>query len=115
MELHIRDNKLRKALETEASRRHRFGADTAKKLEVRLKLLQAAESLADLWPPKRLPERCHELEGQRKGTFSIDLKHPYRLLFKEFGAPSHDSPDDEQARWKAITSIEILGIEDTHG
>jgi proteic killer suppression protein len=27
------------------------------------------------------PPRCHELTGKDAGTFSVDLEHPYRLLF----------------------------------
>lgn len=82
---------------------------------LRLAALRAAESLADLWPPNSGPERCHELKGDRTGTFSIDLKQPYRLLFKpNTTAPTSDR-SDEQQRWKSITSIDIFAIEDTHG
>ncbi|MGO9168836.1 MAG: hypothetical protein ACLP56_18370 [Candidatus Sulfotelmatobacter sp.] len=87
----------------------------AKKLALRLAALRAAESLADFWPPKSGPERCHELIGDRKGTFSVDLKQPYRLLFEpDITTPQLDL-SDEQARWKSVTAIHILAIEDTHG
>lgn len=86
----------------------------AKKLLLRLTVLRAADSLADFWPPKSGPERCHELKGNRAGTFSVDLKHPYRLLFIAIGEtpPLHRS--NELQRWRAIKSIDISGIEDTH-
>jgi len=35
------------------------------------------------------PERCHELSGADKGTFSMDVKQPYRLLFKPIELESH--------------------------
>src|SRR5690242_21744122 len=114
MELHISDKSLRRALEAEALER-RYGADMAKKLVLRLAALRAAESLADFWPPKSGPERCHELKGTRTGTFSIDVKQPFRLLFKAAEEPPESDPPDEQKRWKLITGIEVLGIEDTHG
>ena len=86
----------------------------AKKFTLRLTALEAADSLADFWPPKSGPERCHELTGKLAGTFSIDVKQPYRLLFR----PVEESPppdrSDEQARWKCIKAIEIVAIENTH-
>jgi plasmid maintenance system killer protein len=115
MEIHVSDNGLRRAIEDEVIGRRRYGADMAKKLKLRLTALQAADSLADFWPPKSGPERCHELQGARAGTFSIDLKQPYRLLFKPDDSQLPKNIADEQQRWKPITSIDILAIEDTHG
>jgi plasmid maintenance system killer protein len=80
-----------------------------------LAALRAAESLGDFWPPESGPERCHELKADRAGTFSVDLKQPYRLLFKPSGETPPSDASEEQQRWKTITSIDILGIEDTHG
>jgi len=90
--------------------------EMTKKLMLRLASLRAAETLADFWPPASGPERCHELKGDLAGTFSIDLKQPYRLLFKvtEVKEPSNGEMDQRE-RWQAITSIEISEIEDTHG
>ena len=115
MDICVSDNKLRRAIEDEAACRRHYGADMAKKLTLRLAALRAAESLADFWPPKSGPERCHELKGDRAGTFSTDLKQPYRLLFKPSAATPLADLCDEQQRWKSITSIDILAIEDTHG
>lgn len=115
MEICISDGKLRSAIQDEDACRRRFGADMAKKLKLRIAALRSAESLADFWPPKSGPERCHELKANRVGTFSIDVKQPYRLLFKAAEEPPESNPPDEQKRWKLITAIELLGIEDTHG
>jgi proteic killer suppression protein len=115
MEIYVGDNKLRKAIESEVECRRQYGADMAKKLTLRLAALRAAESLIDFWPPNSGPERCHELKGDLAGTFSVDLKQPYRLLFKPGAARLTGDFADEQQRWKSITSIEILAIEDTHG
>ena len=112
MDISIGDKRLRKVIDDEAACRREYGADMAKKLAIRLASLRAAESLADFWPPKSGPERCHELKGNRKGTFSVDLNQPYRLLFQ---APKEMNVDDELQRWKSITSIAITSIEDTHG
>ena len=115
MEIFIGDGKLRSALEDDDASRRRFGAHMAKKIKLRIAALRAADSLADFWPPKSGPERCHELKGNRTGTFSIDVKQPYRLSFKPAEDPPESDPPDEQQRWKLITGIELLGIEDTHG
>ena len=60
--------------------------------------------------------RCHELtEGRRRGQFhlSVDLDHPYRLIF----VPDHDpipKREDGGLEWSQVTAIKILGVEDTH-
>jgi proteic killer suppression protein len=115
MDIYVSDRKLRVALDDEAASKRQYGADMTKKLRLRLAALRAAESLADFWPPNSGPERCHELKADRAGTFSVDLKQPYRLLFKPVETASPEDRSDEQQRWKSITAIEILTIEDTHG
>jgi plasmid maintenance system killer protein len=113
VELHISDKSLRRALEDGALER-RYGTDMAKKLALRLAALRAARSLGDLWPPKSGPERCHELKGNRKDAFSVDLKQPYRLLFRPIEAEAPADRSNEQHRWQSIISIDIFAIEDTH-
>ena len=115
MEISCGDKKLRSAIDDDVACRRLFGADMAKKMKLRIAALRAAESLADFWPPKSGPERCHELIGDRAGTYSIDVKQPYRLLLKPAKEPLQSDPPDEQQRWKSITGVELLGIEDTHG
>ena len=115
MEIHVTDRNLRKAVEDDAYCKRMFGADMAKKIKLRLAALRAADSLEDFWPPKSGPERIHELIGDRAGTFSVDVKQPYRLLFKPSAETASTDRSDEQKRWKSITSIDILTIEDTHG
>jgi plasmid maintenance system killer protein len=115
MEILVKDNKLRSALNDAGLCKRRYGVEMAKIIMIRLAALRAANSLADFWPPKSGPERCHELKGDGAGTFTVDLKQPYRLIFESAAPP--DSPDrsDEQKRWSAITAINVLTIEDTHG
>jgi proteic killer suppression protein len=114
MDIYVSDNDLRAAISDEAACRRQYGADTARKVTLRVAALRAADSLADFWPPKSGPERCHALKGDRAGTFSVDLKQPYRLLFEPYEATATPDRSDERLRWKSITAIHILGIEDTH-
>lgn len=115
MEISANDNKLRAALEDEAICKRRYGSDMTKKVKMRLNALRAAESLADFWPPMSGPERCHELKGDRSGTFSMNLHQPYRLLFVPISEEFRTDRSDERQRWASIKSIEIVEIEDTHG
>ncbi|MCL2266890.1 MAG: hypothetical protein FWC17_03890 [Treponema sp.] len=51
--------------------------------------------------------------GKQKGMLSVDLDHPYRLLF----VPDHDPvplKSDGGLDWKQVTAITITEIEDTH-
>ena len=115
MEIFASDSNLRRALEDAKVRQKIFGMDTAKKLALRMTALDAADSLADFWPPTSGPERCHELLGKLTGTFSIDLNQPFRLLFRPVESNPPPDRSDELARWESIKAIEIVAIEDTHG
>lgn len=115
MEISSRDKGFRAALEREAACQRIYGRDMARKILLRITALKAADSLADFWPPKSGPERCHELGGGKAGIFSIDVKQPYRLLFKPSETEKPTDRSNEQLRWKNIKSIELLTIEDTHG
>jgi len=77
----------------------------------RMAELNAANSLEDIshLPPHRL----HELTGERKGQFSVDLKHPFRLLFIPINEPLPQKEDGGLDKTK-IDEIQIIDIEDTH-
>ena len=73
--------------------------------------LKAATSLDDI---SRLPPaRCHELTGNRKGQLSVDLEHPYRLLFIPANNPLPETINGG-LDWPRVTEIEITEIIDTH-
>lgn len=77
----------------------------------RMSELRAAIALIDIshLPPPRL----HELSGNRKGQFSVDLYHPYRLLFILANNPCPLKEDGGLDKEK-ITQVEIIEIVDTH-
>lgn len=114
MEILCSNRKLRAALEDEAVCRKQYGAEMAKKITLRVSALRSAESMGTFWPPMSGPERCHLLKGDLAGTFSVDLKHPFRLLFVAVDVPKPE-PEDERERWMTIRAIDIVGVEDTHG
>jgi len=73
--------------------------------------LGAAETLADI--SHLPPARCHELTEKDAGTFSVDLEHPYRLLFISADDPVPLLADGGIDR-KQVKEIEIIEIKDTH-
>lgn len=77
----------------------------------RLQELDAAETLADV--ARVPPPRCHELKGDRAGQLSVDLQHPYRLLFLPANDPVPQRSDGG-LDWGRVTEVEIIGIADTH-
>jgi plasmid maintenance system killer protein len=109
------NKKLAKTFNESAQLEKTHGSNRAKKIRIRMQELRAARTLMDFWPPKTGPTRCHELTmGKRKGQLSVDLDHPYRLIFKPDHAPVPLKPDGG-LDWSQVTAIMILGVEDTHG
>jgi len=114
MEINYPSASVRKNFETQSKLLRKHGARRAAMIQQRLYELSAAECLEDL---RHLPgPRLHQLvrePGQAKAIFSVDLDHPYRLLF----TADHD-PEPSLAGggvdWTRVTKILIVGIEDTH-
>ncbi len=73
--------------------------------------LKAADTLADI--SHLPPPRCHELSGNKKGQLSVDLEHPYRLLFIVANNP-YPERKSGGLESESVTEIEIIAIEDTH-
>lgn len=105
---------LRKQLCEEKVMIKTHGALRVKKLRVILASMHAAPNLGIFAPPMSPPHRCHELIGNRKGQLTLDLDHPYRLIFKPTTNPL-PIRDEGGLDWRRVTDVEILGIEDTHG
>ena len=78
----------------EASRQH--GRDMATIIHQRVKELRATDSVDTIIHFGI--GRCHQLKGKRNDQFALDLRHPYRLIFK---------PD-------SLTTVRILEIVDYH-
>ena len=111
MEIRFRNKKLEKTLTRTRDMVAKHGPRRARLIQLRLSEIEAAPNLKilGLLPGPRL----HPLKGNRKGTLSVDLDHPYRLLFR----PDHN-PVPELASGgldpSAVTQVEILEIADTH-
>ena len=89
----------------------RLGPRRARLLRRRLDELKAMAVLDDM---RHLPApRCHELRGNLSGKLSVDLGHPYRLIFEPANEPLPTKADGG-LDWSRVTAIRLLGIEDTH-
>ena len=78
---------------------------------MRMAVLKSAPCLAAV--PVIKPERMHELIGKRKGTFAVDLKHPFRLVFEPAEEPVPKKKDGGIDLEKVLR-IRILAVEDYH-
>ncbi len=111
MLVYFRTTKMNKIFEKEQKLKQEYGDKCARKIMRRLSVLKFANNLDCV--PKVKPDRCHELHNNRKGTFAVDLQHPFRLIFK----PDMDNVpllDDGGIDLKKVTSIKILQVEDYH-
>lgn len=111
MEVYFRSRKLQKLCNDPNAAAREWGDRNAAALQVRLTELRVAGNLAQI---KRIPQaRCHGLtHGKRRGQYSVDLYGLMRLLF------TLDEPYEMHAGggvdWSTVTSITIVGVEDTH-
>jgi proteic killer suppression protein len=107
----FKNKKLQKEFNDERALRRERGQRQAALIMQRLSELQAAENLGVM---RSIPRaRCHELKANRKGQISVDLDHPYRLIFEPDQNPFPTHPEGG-LDWNRITRIKVLGVEDTH-
>ena len=111
MEILFDRSKLQKQFNTDKLLVKDYGAGMARKIKQRLAQLSAADRLEDL---RNTPGRCHELHGNKAGQLSLDLEHPYRLIFKPADNPPAVKEEDGGIDWKRVRKVMILGVEDTH-
>jgi len=111
MDIYFKTRKLQKICNSQKEMQREYGNSMAKKLMQRLIELQAAESLEEI--SHLPPPCCHALSADRSGQFSVDLVHPYRLLFIPVidSVPEAKSKDINRGE---ILEIEIIEIADTH-
>lgn len=104
MEIIFKSKKLKKKFETKKELEKAYGTRQAKKITQRMNELYAAESLQDI---KYIPSsRLHQLSGNYKNCFAIDLLQPYRLIIK---------PEDGKIEdYRTITIVEVIKVEDYH-
>ncbi len=110
MDINFKSRKLEKIFNSERLLKTEYG-EQASKIKLRMSVLKAASCLAMVSASK--PDRRHELSGRRKGTFAVDLKHPFRLVFEPAENPV-PLLEDGGIDLEKVISITILKVEDYH-
>ena len=112
MRIIFKNAKLKKICSDSKRRIREFGPQRARLINLRLNQMWAANNLEEL---RSLPgPRCHELAQDRAGQLSIDIGHPYRLIFVVANDPVPEKPDGG-LDWKQVTAVKIWEVGDTHG
>jgi len=110
MDIVFSNHKFEKECNNQRLLERNHGADRAKRIRRQLDNLRATNILEDM---RNLPGRCHELHGDKAGKLSLDLDHPYRLIFEPADEPIPTKPDGG-INWNKVTTVRILGVENTH-
>ncbi len=111
MDVVFQTRKLKKLFNSENLLKKEYGTQLTKKIMVRMAMLKAAKNLADI--SSKPPARRHQLKGDRKEQFAVDLVHPYRLVFV---SDHEQSPrkEDGGIETRMITAIRIIDVTDYH-
>ncbi len=112
MDILFKTKKLQKQCNNQKTLVKAYGQKRADLIRKRLDDLHAANTLDQI--SHLPPTHCHELSGNRAGQLSIDLDHPYRLVFCPANRPVPKKGGGGLDR-SQVTAVEILGVEDTHG
>ena len=83
----------------------------ARAIQNRLAVLRSASNLS-LVPSSR-PERLHQLSGNRKGQFAVDLVQPQRLVFEPNLDPVPENEEGGIDKYQ-VTAISIIEVTDYH-
>jgi toxin HigB-1 len=110
MEIGFSSTKMEKIFNSEKLLHKEYG-QLAPVIMIRMAVLRAAISLSMV--PVLKPERRHALSGDRAGSFAVDLKHPFRLVFEPTLRPV-PLKEDGGADLEAIKAIRILEVVDYH-
>ena len=103
--------KLRKIFCCEKELVREYGKKNTSKITKRISYFRNVSNLSQV--PVDVPFRRHLLKGNYEGCFSVDLKQPYRLIFRPANNPL-PMLDNGGVDLKRVTSIEIIGVEDYH-
>lgn len=111
MEAGFSNARLQKTFNDTKALHRTYGPERAKKIGLRMQAIVAAHDLAVLCS---LPQaRCHELHADRRGTFSLDLDGPYRLIIKpaDQPPPQHDDGGIDKSQ---VLRVLVVEVTDTH-
>lgn len=109
VELVFATTRLQRLFESQKELRRTHGDRCAKKLMTRVADLRAAGTLAEF---RRLPGRCHELDGDRHGQLALELEGGKRLIFSPRGPDIHRA--DGGLDWNLVEAVCLIEVVDYH-
>lgn len=111
MEISFRTKKLAKVCNSDKELLKSYGKQNAKVIMTRLAMLKSAGKLAQI--PKEKPVKLHQLIGQGKGQYAVNLAGGFRLVFVPSNhlIPRTDEGGVDEGQ---ITEIKIMYISDYH-
>jgi len=104
------DKKLEEIFSDERKLKKNFNR-VSEKIKARMYEFRRATNLSEI--SEKPPPRRHELTGDRKGKFAVDLIHPYRLIFAPANEPLPLKADGGLDLTKT-TIIKIIEVVDYH-
>jgi proteic killer suppression protein len=110
VDIQFSSSKLNRIFNSKQELLREYGKETSKKIRIRMAVLRSSITLGDV--PKKRPDRCHGLKGNRIGQYAVDLNQPFRLVFKPAG--TFTTRKDGSVDESTVTIIKILKVEDYH-
>lgn len=83
MQIEYKNNKIAEICTNVSKAEKKHGKEMAEKIHLRVKQISASSSVEMLLQYRI--GRCHQLRGNRKEQYAMDLVHPYRLVFEKRG------------------------------
>ncbi len=110
MNIDFKNNRIKKAISDAREMQKAFG-NMAKKVFQRMEQLKSVTTLAEMQMYQAA--RCHELKGERKGEWAINISVNHRMIFE---INQHPVPlnKDSSVDTKKVTDIMIIETTDYH-
>ncbi len=107
VEIFVSDARLADTLNKGSRLVKQFGPKVALQLRLRLAVLAASNTLADV--PERRPDGCHQLPGGADQPFAVHAGSVHRILFVPL-APVPKGPNGRVDR-RRVTTVTIVAID----
>ena len=111
MEIRFGSARLARLFSSERDLVRIYGAPRAARIRARMLVLEAAPALSRV--PVTLPERRHQLTGDRDEQYAVNIDNQIRLVFESGDDPVPRLPDGG-IDVDRVTSIVILEVIDYH-
>jgi len=98
LQIEYKSKKLEKVCTVYSEAKKQYDENMADKIHQRIDEIKASDTVEFM--VQFHIGRCHQLKGDRKGQYAMDLIHPYRLVFEQIG--------------NKIQIAKVISIEDYH-